>query len=165
MSGPGSTPSGGPVSVSIRPVARADLPVLFEIQLDPEGNRLAGVVPRDRAAFEAALERAMSDPAFTARAVFADGVLVGSMARFPRDGRDFVGYWIAREHWGRGIATRAVALLLAEVPTRPLYARVARHNAASLRVLEKCGFAVAEYRWLPASERELACEVAVLVLK
>jgi RimJ/RimL family protein N-acetyltransferase len=41
---------------------------------------------------------------------------------------------------GRGIATRALTLLLELVPARPLYARAASDNAGSLRVLQKCGF-------------------------
>jgi len=32
--------------------------------------------------------------------------------------------------------------ILSEVPERPLHARVAEHNVASLRVLAKCGFSV-----------------------
>lgn len=49
-----------------------------------------------------------------------------------------VGYWVARELWGGGIATAALAGLLLVETRRPLYAGV----AGSLRVLEKCGFAV-----------------------
>jgi hypothetical protein len=37
------------------------------------------------------------------------------------------------------------------VKTRPLYARAARDNFASLRVLEKCGF------WIVGYERGFAC--------
>ena len=33
-------------------------------------------------------------------------------------------------------------LIMHQVPTRPLYARAARHNIGSIRVLEKCGFTV-----------------------
>lgn len=148
----------------LRPVGVADMPELFRIQLDPEANRMAALIPRDRAAFEAALERARHDAAVTLRAVIADGELVGLAACLIQDGRNSVGYWIAREHWGRGIATRAVGLLVREVATRPLYARVARHNAASLRVLEKCGFVVADHWQSPATERYLACERVLLVL-
>jgi RimJ/RimL family protein N-acetyltransferase len=42
--------------------------------------------------------------------------------------------------WGRGIATRALTLLLELVPQRPLYARAASDNVASLKVLRACGF-------------------------
>ncbi len=51
------------------------------------------------------------------------------------------GYWIGREYWGKGIASAALADFLDVVEDRPLHARVAKHNAGSIRVLEKCGFA------------------------
>ena len=40
------------------------------------------------------------------------------------------------------MATAALAAFLDLETARPLYAGVARWNAGSLRVLEKCGFAV-----------------------
>ncbi len=59
-----------------------------------------------------------------------------------------MGYWIGREFWGQGIASRALDLFLQEETRRPLYAHVAVHNLASRRVLEKCGFSmVGEDRW------------------
>ena len=84
---------------------------------------------------------------------------------FWRDGQANVGYWISREHWGKGIASRALELLLLEVATRPLYAHVATSNGASLRVLQKCGFVVERVRHSPATDRYPACEEAVLVLR
>ena len=53
-----------------------------------------------------------------------------------------VGYWIGKEHWGQGVATRALAAFLQFVTERPLRAHVAAHNVGSIRVLEKCGFSV-----------------------
>jgi hypothetical protein len=44
------------------------------------------------------------------RAVICDGHLTGSIASFPAEGRTEVTYWIDRAAWGRGIATRALAL-------------------------------------------------------
>ena len=38
------------------------------------------------------------------------------------------------------MATTALRLFLDLVTTRPLYAFAAKHNVASIRVLEKCGF-------------------------
>ena len=40
------------------------------------------------------------------------------------------------------MATRALAAYLQIVKDRPLHAHVAKHNVASIRVLEKCGFAI-----------------------
>ena len=42
--------------------------------------------------------------------------------------------------WGRGIASAALQILLAETAERPVYARAASDNAGSLRVLERAGF-------------------------
>ena len=75
-----------------------------------------------------------------------------------------MGYWIAREHWGRGIATRALSLMLRLVAIRPLHARVARHNGASIRVLQRHGFSLARYEWSPGDDRYIECEEAVLIL-
>ena len=47
-----------------------------------------------------------------------------------------------RRRWGRGHATAALAALLRELPQRPVHARAAKDNAASLAVLRKCGFVV-----------------------
>ena len=41
-----------------------------------------------------------------------------------------------------GVAPVSSVAFLEYVKVRPLYARVAKDNGASLRVLEKCGFAI-----------------------
>ena len=79
-----------------------------------------------------------------AKTVLVNGRVAGNVVCFERDGSREVGYWIGREFWGKGVATRALAAFLAEVRERPLFAGVARHNVASLRVLEKCGFVVVD---------------------
>lgn len=49
---------------------------------------------------------------------------------------------MGREFWGRGLATAALAQFLQIQTTRPLYARAAKDNVASIRVLQKCGFTI-----------------------
>lgn len=150
--------------VQLRDVEPGDLPTLFQHQLDPEANRMAVANARDERAFNAHWAKVLGDPTVVAKAILVDGCVVGDINRFQLDGQDSVGYWIAREHWGRGIATRALGLLLEQVATRPLYARVATSNVASLRVLDHCGFVVTSYQLTPASERFPECEEAFLVL-
>ena len=71
-----------------------------------------------------------------------DEQVVGNIVSWMSDER-LVGYWIGREHWGKGIASRALSLFVADVETRrPLHAHVARQNPASIRVLEKAGFEI-----------------------
>jgi RimJ/RimL family protein N-acetyltransferase len=151
--------------VRLRNVERDDLPLLYRMQLDPESNRVAVTTPRSAEAFAAHCAKVMRDPSVTAKAILLGEKMVGTVSCFQRDGRPHVGYWVGREHWGKGVASRALELLLLEVPTRPLYARVATSNAASLRVLQKCGFVVERVGVSPATDRYPECEEAVLVLK
>jgi RimJ/RimL family protein N-acetyltransferase len=150
--------------VHLRPVAPADLPVLYEYQADPEGCRMAAVHPRNREAFFAKWDEIFRDPGVVSRVIVADGKLVGSISCFGVDGVDYVGYWIGKEHWGKGFATEGLRLLVREVPRRPLLARVATHNLGSLRVLERCGFVEIDRRRSPGDARFVACEEAVLRL-
>ena len=144
--------------VRLRPIEPADLPRMFELQLDPESNRMAVTIPRTREAFDALWEKSLIDPAATARAILLDGAFVGYVSRFPADGSPHVGYWIDRAYWGMGIAGRALALLLSEVT-------VATSNGASLRILQKCGFVVESVRHSPATDRYPECEEALLTLR
>ncbi|HEY1377102.1 MAG TPA: GNAT family N-acetyltransferase [Gemmataceae bacterium] len=156
-------PAGGPVR--LRPVEPGDLPRMYEMHLDPDSNRLAATIPRTREAFDSHWEKLLSDPRKTVRAILVGEAFVGYACCFPADGQEHVGYWIDRAFWGRGIASRALHLLLREVVRRPLYATVATSNGASLRVLQKCGFVVDVVRHSPATDRYAECEEAVLVLR
>jgi RimJ/RimL family protein N-acetyltransferase len=129
----------------LREVAPEDLPSLFALQADRVATDMAGIPSRDQRAFDAQRAELLADPRFVERAVVVGGQVAGHVIRFDRDGRTYVGYIIARGHWGRGIATRALSEFLERhVGERPLYATVAAHNSGSLRVLEKCGFVRAE---------------------
>jgi RimJ/RimL family protein N-acetyltransferase len=151
--------------VRLRPVEQGDLPRMYDMQLDPESNRMAVTIPRTEEAFDAHWAKVLADPGVTARVILVGETVVGTISCFPMDGEDHVGYWIDRADWGRGIASRALQLLLREVTKRPLVATVATSNAASLRVLQKCGFVVERVRHSPATDRYPECEEAVLVLR
>jgi RimJ/RimL family protein N-acetyltransferase len=133
------------IDIALREVVEDDLPTLFAHQIDPAAHRMAGFKPRDHDAFmEHWHVKILGDPTVEKRAIVYAGEVVGHIGCFDRDGKREIGYWIAREHWGKGIATEAVSRFLAQVAERPLYAGVAKHNLASLRVLEKCGFTIVE---------------------
>jgi ribosomal-protein-alanine N-acetyltransferase len=94
------------------------------------------------------VERASTESPVDSFAVVVDGTLVGGVGIRPHDGEAEgvaqFGYWLGRAHWGRGIATEAARLLIAHAfglrHLRRLEAFVFAPNAASARVLEKCGF-------------------------
>lgn len=137
----------GPLTsdVVLRDVAESDLPIFFEQQLDPGASHMAAFTarnPADRDAFMARWRRTLGDESIIKRTILFDGRVAGNVVSFELSGEREVGYWIAREYWGKGVATRALSMVLAEVETRPLYAHVAKDNIASIRVLQKCGFEV-----------------------
>ena len=130
------------INIQLRAVIPSDLPIFFENQRDPAANAMADFPPRDQATFTAHWERTLADERNIIWTVLADGNVAGNVCCFEIDGHQLVGYWLGREYWGRGIATRALAELLRRVPIRPLQAHVAKGNIASIRVLQKCGFTV-----------------------
>jgi len=130
----------------LRDVVDDDLPLFFEFQLDPDANHMAAFIardPTDREAFTAHWNKILVEPTCIIRTIVCDGEVVGSVSSYEESGRPEVTYWIGRAHWGKGIATRALTAFLEQVnATRPIYARVAKDNPGSRRVLEKCGFQV-----------------------
>lgn len=129
-----------PVQIHLRDVEPGDLPLFFAHQQDPEAVAMVAFTSRDRAAFDQHWAKILADDASLIKTVVVDGQVAGNVLSFTRDGKREVGYWIDREYWGRGVATAALSAFLRLEQTRPLYAGVAKHNVASLRVLQKCRF-------------------------
>jgi RimJ/RimL family protein N-acetyltransferase len=130
-------------TIALRDVEDADLDTIFDQMRDPESVHMAAFTakdPHDRAAFDAHMQKVRTSPEVLLRALNLDGELVGTVGSFVMDGETEVTYWIGRQHWGKGIATRALELLLELETTRPLHARAASDNRGSLRVLAKAGF-------------------------
>jgi RimJ/RimL family protein N-acetyltransferase len=128
--------------IQLRDVNESDLPIFFEHQLDPEATELASFPARNRDAFMAHWAKIMANESVILKTILFDGQVAGNIVSFEMSGKREVGYWIGKEYWGKGIATKALAAFLAHVTERPLYAHVAKHNIGSRRVLEKCGFTV-----------------------
>lgn len=81
-------------------------------------------------------------------AITVGGKAVGSIGVFRQENihkrTAELGYYIAEEHWGKGIMTEAVKQICAYVFDRSdiirIYAEPFAYNSASCRVLEKAGF-------------------------
>jgi RimJ/RimL family protein N-acetyltransferase len=133
----------GTDEVRLRNIEPSDLPIFYEQQLDADATRIAAFPARDRAAFDAHwATNILGNSAAINRTIVVDGQVAGNIGSWPQHGVRLVGYWIGKEHWGKGVATRALAAFLHLVTERPLYAHVAKHNVGSIRVLEKCGFSL-----------------------
>jgi len=152
----------GRVSVRLRDIEPHDLPKLFEFQLEAEANRSAATHPRSSDEFDAHWERILKDPGVIVRSILAGDVLAGCISCFKNEEHDSIGYRVGSEFWGRGIATQALELLLDQVPVRPLHARVAVTNTASIRVLQKCGFEIVEYQHSPGDPAYSSRQIELL---
>jgi RimJ/RimL family protein N-acetyltransferase len=150
----------------IRDVEAGDLEAFFGHQRDPEALRMAAVPAREREAFMTHWAKIRADGTVVTQAVVVAGRVVGNVVSWEESGRRYVGYWIDRSVWGRGIATKALELFLGRVTSRPLYAYVAVANVGSTRVLEKCGFTrVPEHVSEPATADADEVEEFLLVLE
>lgn len=132
-------------TIALRPVSDADIPHFFNHQLDPVANYMAAFTPDDPGDWEAFLARWTMNRANESninRTILRGDEVAGYIVCYEELGRPEVSYWLDRRHWGSGVATQALRLFLAQLPERPIYARVATDNHASLRVLQKCGFVI-----------------------
>jgi RimJ/RimL family protein N-acetyltransferase len=149
--------------VLLRDVAEDDLPIFFDHQRDPAANRMAAFPARDREAFMAHWRKIAGDQTAIAKTIVFNGHVAGNVVSWEESGERAVGYWVGKEYWGKGVATQALSEFLRLLKTRPLHAHVAKHNLASLRVLQKCGFTISGEA--KASSDTSGAEVEEFILK
>jgi|SRR5918995_496584 RimJ/RimL family protein N-acetyltransferase len=128
------------LSVSLREVTDTDVDVFFEHQRDPEANEMAAFPARGKEAHEQHWAKILNDPTVVSRTIVVGHEVAGNIGSWLQGDMRLIGYWIGRDHWGKGIATSALAQFVDLLPERPLHAYVAKDNVGSVRVLEKCGF-------------------------
>jgi RimJ/RimL family protein N-acetyltransferase len=138
----------------LRETADRDVDAVFAMQSDPVAMRYWSTLPMtDIAEARASVERAMGF--FAARLALrwsvtrpADDRLIGHVSLFAfseQSGRADIGYGLAREHWGRGYMNEALTAVVdhafGPLGLRRLEADIDPRNAASLKALERLGFA------------------------
>ncbi|MGQ3735704.1 GNAT family N-acetyltransferase [Bacillus sp. Fil] len=131
--------------VKLRDIIEEDLPIFFEQQLDSTANYMAAFTakdPTDKDSFFDHWTKIIADETITIKTILLNGIVTGHVSNFEQFGESEVSYWIGKEYWGHGIATLALSEFLEYIKIRPLYARSAKDNLASIRVLEKCGFKI-----------------------
>lgn len=130
----------------LRDVLSDDLPIFFEQQLNQEANTMAAFTakdPTDQEAFMVHWHKILENDTCIIKTILFNKQVAGSVSSYEEEGKPEVTYWLGREYWGKGIATWALKeLLLHHNQKRPMYARVAKDNTGSRRVLEKCGFII-----------------------
>ncbi len=154
--------------ILLREVSDDDLPVFFAQQLDADAAYMAAFTarnPGDREAFAAHWATIRGAGAVAIRTILVAGQVAGHVLRFDEAGRPEVSYWLGKDYWGQGIATEALSAFLGQQQARPLYARAAKDNRASIRVLEKCGFTIVGEDEGFANARGAEVEEYILMLR
>ena len=128
--------------IRLREVEDGDIRIFFEQQLDPVATQMAGFPSRGEDEFHSHWRSVRSNENNILCTILFKEKVSGSIVSWEQDGKRQIGYWIGRKFWGKGIASQALAQFLVVVKVRPLYAYVAKHNTASIRVLEKNGFTI-----------------------
>jgi RimJ/RimL family protein N-acetyltransferase len=153
-------------ALALRPWRRGDGPALAAAWADPEVVRWTGVPP---SADAAAAERWIAGEADRrARGIALDlvveleGEVAGEVGLVNIDGQPGtaeIGWWVAPEHRGQGIAAAAAHLVAAwaveELSVTAVVARCHPDNPASGRVAESDGFCRCEPEPGSASEAEV----------
>jgi RimJ/RimL family protein N-acetyltransferase len=133
------------VTIRLRNVEPSDISIFFEQHLDPEANRMAAFVRKerqDRAVFDVHWKRILDSSANVNKTILRGEEVAGCIACFPMEGQLEVTFWVRKKHWGKGVATQALKKLLQEITHRPIFARAAKDNIGSVRVLQKCDFKI-----------------------
>ena len=128
---------------------------------------------RDRAAFDQHWAKLLADETLLKKTIVITSAVsgdsspvnqvAGNIGSWTSEGKREVGYWIGRAFWRRGVATEALTAFLRLEETRPLYAGVAKHNLASIRVLQKCGFTVSQFADRPFNDIDASHVLLTLI--
>jgi len=97
-----------------------------------------------------------------------DGLIGQLDVEKQKDGSVEVGYWLSKKHWGKGYATESLTALVGYLrakSTAKIRTEVNMANAKSLRVLEKCGFKLAEQKKRPRFLRGDVADFGTFVYK
>lgn len=139
--------------IALRALVEADVPALFDVFGDPEVMRYWSRAPFASADVAAEFLREIQD-GFRTKRLFQWGItgpagdtVVGTCTLFHVDRehrRCDVGFALGRRFWGRGIASKALSLLLRfafeELGVHRVEADADPRNERSLRLLERLGF-------------------------
>jgi len=130
----------------LRPLLARDINDLVAEVNDFEVSRMLARVPYpySRADARAFLAAAGKDPNDFPLMITAGGKVIGGIGLSQIEAGCEFGYWLGRDHWGKGLASEAGRAFLAYAFDRyavdSMQSGVFADNPASLRVQEKLGF-------------------------
>jgi [ribosomal protein S5]-alanine N-acetyltransferase len=128
---------------TLQKTEESDLPIFFEHQADNEAGSMAAFTSKewkDKDAYVTKWRRLLQDPTVHQQTIRVDNKIAGTVAKFEVDGEAHITYAIAKEYWGKGIASKAVKEFLLQENKRPIFGHAAADNIGSIKVLEKNNF-------------------------
>jgi RimJ/RimL family protein N-acetyltransferase len=108
------------MNVSLRPLEDRDLDTIYQQMTDPASVRMAAFTAEDQTgprAFLNRMSRLRADTSVSFRVIDVDGAIAGTIASFRIDNQPEVTYWVDRTLWGKGVASAALQILLADCRT------------------------------------------------
>ncbi|MEJ2252119.1 MAG: GNAT family N-acetyltransferase [Candidatus Lokiarchaeota archaeon] len=135
---------------------------------DPVAQYMAAFIPKNpsnRSTFNKHWQDILNDEEVIVKSIIFSDQVIGHIAKFNSSGKPHLTYWIGKKYWGKGITTQALKKFLEKITIRPIYARAAKDNSGSIRVLEKCGFILKNYEKGYANARNDVIEEIVMQLK
>lgn len=127
----------------LRVVQESDISIFFQHQLDPVAGWQVAFThenPTDEVAFNVHIAKALNDETVVMRTIVFESQVVGYVTKYEIEKAPQIGFVLGREFWGKGIATQALREFLSLITQRPIYARTAFDNQASMHVLKRLGF-------------------------
>ncbi|WP_225725714.1 MULTISPECIES: GNAT family N-acetyltransferase [unclassified Nocardia] len=115
--------------VRLRDVEAADLELFFAHQQDPEAVRSIALHPaRSRGLHDPLDNQRARRPAILVRTITVTDEPAGNIVSWWKGDRRFLGYWLGRSYWGRGVGTEAQRLFLQLEPHTSTVGRPVRRQ-------------------------------------
>lgn len=139
------------MDICLREPTAADAPIIAEYAGDYDIAKMVATMPHpysleDAHEFLEKIKNAFEVGEGHSLAITLDGDFAGFAGWFYNKMHELeIGYWVAKPYWGKGVAGRAVDLLLGVIKVEctdvvEVFAQYMVENPASGRVLEKAGF-------------------------
>ncbi len=141
--------------VRLRRVVESDIATFYGFQSEPGACEMAAYTPKGETEFRDHWLANIENENLRLYTILYDERVAGNIVTWESESGWEVGYWLGSAYQGQGVTSTALALLLENHTTRPLYAVVASHNKASIRVLNKNGFVACGTTFLDFYEEKL----------
>ena len=96
-------------AIQLRDITESDLPIFFEQQLDPDANDMAAFPARKHDDFyKHWSSKILNNETVVKKTILLNEQVAGNIVSWQDSGKRYVGFWIGKAYWGKGIITEAI---------------------------------------------------------